>query len=227
VAPHRYLYDESQVQALKLIRLLRERRRLPLPAIGRLLPELLEGSQEEAFRSEAWDSALAGQAQPGAEAQRRVLGSAVRLFVLRGYAEVSVDDIAEDAGVAKGSIYRHFPSKEEVFLAAVDSAVRDAVAQFQAMVRNRGRAVEVDTAAKLLVGLLNPLMPVLFELGARSLQGRPGHPAAARRVLQTLVDGVGEAVTGPLSVRERGAAALRAVMVDGLRAVLPPSGEGG
>jgi AcrR family transcriptional regulator len=222
VAPNRYAYDESHVQALKLIRLLRERRRVPLGAIARLVPELLQGGEEEAFRTEAWDVALAGEVRPGAEAERRVLDAAIELFLRRGYAEVSIDDIAEEAGVAKGSVYRYFPSKEEVFFAAVESAVGDAVHRFETLVGSHGRAVDVDTAAKLLVGLLNPLMPVLFELGARSLQGRPGHPAVARRVLETLVSGIGACVSGPLSERERGAAALQAVMVDGFRAVLPP-----
>src|SRR5712691_7664739 len=57
-APNRFLYDERHVQALRLIRLLRERRGLPLPVIRRVLPDLLGLEQDQAFRPEMWDRAV-------------------------------------------------------------------------------------------------------------------------------------------------------------------------
>src|SRR2546428_11309082 len=54
-APNRFLYDERHVQALRLIPVLRERRRLPPPAIRRILPDLLELEQDHAVRPEIWD----------------------------------------------------------------------------------------------------------------------------------------------------------------------------
>src|SRR5204862_7634587 len=45
-APNRFLYDERHAQALRLIRVLRERRGPPLPLIRRLLPNLLGQEQD-------------------------------------------------------------------------------------------------------------------------------------------------------------------------------------
>lgn len=41
--------------------------------------------------------------------------AARRLFFDRGFKAVTVDDIAEKAGVSKGSIYLCFESKEEIY----------------------------------------------------------------------------------------------------------------
>jgi AcrR family transcriptional regulator len=44
-----------------------------------------------------------------------ILKAARKLFSARGFADTSIDDIAAAAGVAKGAVYHHFESKEEIF----------------------------------------------------------------------------------------------------------------
>ena len=59
----------------------------------------------------------------GAErAQRRddIIDAAVRLFVERGFARVTFDDLREEARVTKRTIYADFADRSEVFLAAVE-----------------------------------------------------------------------------------------------------------
>ena len=51
------------------------------------------------------------------ETRERLLGSARKLFVARGYDETSYDDIARTAGVARQTAFNHFPRKED-FVAA-------------------------------------------------------------------------------------------------------------
>lgn len=41
-----------------------------------------------------------------------IMRAAVRLFVIKGFESTTIKDIARDAGVAEGTLYRHFPSKE-------------------------------------------------------------------------------------------------------------------
>ena len=56
-------------------------------------------------------------------AQRRraeILTVAGRLFAERGLAATDLDRVARELGVGKGTIYRYFHSKEQLFLAAVD-----------------------------------------------------------------------------------------------------------
>ena len=51
--------------------------------------------------------------------RRQILDAAVAVFANKGFTQCRVSDIAEEAGVAKGSIYLHFKSKDELALAAV------------------------------------------------------------------------------------------------------------
>src|SRR5215510_9009481 len=51
------------------------------------------------------------------ERRRQILDAAERLFMGRPEALASMDELAEAAGVAKGTLYLYFPSKEEVLVA--------------------------------------------------------------------------------------------------------------
>jgi AcrR family transcriptional regulator len=51
--------------------------------------------------------------------RERVLNSATRLFSATEFDQVTIDAVAADAGVGKGSVYRQFGSKEELYAAAV------------------------------------------------------------------------------------------------------------
>ncbi len=55
------------------------------------------------------------QAERRAETAGAILAAAEKLFGTRGFAATSIDDIAAKAGVAKGAVYHHFDSKEEIF----------------------------------------------------------------------------------------------------------------
>ena len=44
-----------------------------------------------------------------------IVGAATDLFGRQGYAETTMDSIAAAAGVAKGAVYHHFPTKERLF----------------------------------------------------------------------------------------------------------------
>lgn len=48
------------------------------------------------------------------ETREKIVSSAVQLFVDHGIASTTTREIASHAGVAEGSIYRYFPSKEEL-----------------------------------------------------------------------------------------------------------------
>ena len=53
----------------------------------------------------------------------RILDAAERLLGRFGYRKMTVDDIAAEAGIGKGTVYLSFPSKEEVVLSTVDRIV--------------------------------------------------------------------------------------------------------
>jgi AcrR family transcriptional regulator len=59
-------------------------------------------------------------------AQRRqeILEAAASLFAEHGYAETDTQLLADSLGVGKGTLYRYFPSKSELFLAVADAVMR-------------------------------------------------------------------------------------------------------
>jgi len=52
-----------------------------------------------------------------------ILDAADRLLARYGYKKMTMDDLAQEVGIGKGTIYLHFPSKEEVVLSHVDRIV--------------------------------------------------------------------------------------------------------
>jgi AcrR family transcriptional regulator len=54
-----------------------------------------------------------------ADMRDRITAAALRLFAERGYAGTSMTQLAAEAGMAPGNLYRYFPSKEALFAAVV------------------------------------------------------------------------------------------------------------
>ena len=64
-------------------------------------------------------------ARPRSEAKRsRIIEAAMRHFAENGYHAARVGDIADTLGIAKGSIFQHFGSKDGLFFEVYKSAVR-------------------------------------------------------------------------------------------------------
>jgi AcrR family transcriptional regulator len=58
-----------------------------------------------------------------------ILDAARTIFSRKGYADTAVDDVAEEARIAKGTLYLYFKSKEELYLAALASDLRAMAAE--------------------------------------------------------------------------------------------------
>jgi AcrR family transcriptional regulator len=57
-------------------------------------------------------------------ARRRLLDTATRLFYAEGIRAVGIDRIIAEAGVAKATFYKHFPSKDELVVAYIEEQDR-------------------------------------------------------------------------------------------------------
>lgn len=57
-----------------------------------------------------------------AKKRSQILEAASRIFAARIYHRVTMDEVARSARVGKGTLYRYFPSKEDLYLAIVDEA---------------------------------------------------------------------------------------------------------
>src|SRR5579859_1688694 len=63
----------------------------------------------------------------------KILDATERLLARYGYRKMTMEDIALEAGVAKRTIYLHFPSKEEVALCSIDRVVERLLEELRAI----------------------------------------------------------------------------------------------
>lgn len=66
--------------------------------------------------------------------RRRIMDAMAELTAEKGYEATKIADLVKRAGVARKTLYDNFDGKEEVFLAAFDSAVEEATARVEAAV---------------------------------------------------------------------------------------------
>jgi len=78
------------------------------------------------------------------EKPQQIIEAAVRVFARKGYFNARVSDIAREAGIAAGTIYLYFDTKEEILI----TLFRDKMAGFVETVR-QAIAEEHDAVAKL------------------------------------------------------------------------------
>jgi AcrR family transcriptional regulator len=83
-----------------------------------------------------------------ASRREEILTQAARLFAERGYSATDTQLLAETIGVGKGTVYRYFPSKRELFLAAADRVMRMMRARVDASVEGI-----VDPLERITIGI--------------------------------------------------------------------------
>ncbi|MBI5169994.1 MAG: TetR/AcrR family transcriptional regulator [Candidatus Eisenbacteria bacterium] len=70
----------------------------------------------------------------------RILDAADRLLARDGFRRMTVDGVAREAGVGKGSVYLHFESKEDVALSCIDRMAAGVVAELERLAAGPGGA---------------------------------------------------------------------------------------
>jgi AcrR family transcriptional regulator len=82
------------------------------------------------------------------EARERILDTAYQLFSRRGIRAVGIDEVIERAGVAKATLYRHFPSKDDLVIAFLERREeRWTLAWVEAEAKRRGTTPEQQLLA--------------------------------------------------------------------------------
>jgi AcrR family transcriptional regulator len=66
------------------------------------------------------------------ERRAQLLALGVRVFSERPYDDVSIDELAHEAGVSKGLIYHYFPTKRDYYVAALRETARQLVDEVSA-----------------------------------------------------------------------------------------------
>ena len=82
-----------------------------------------------------------------------ILDATDTLLTKFGYKKMTIDDLAQEVGIGKGSVYLHFSSKEEIGLAHVDRIVERLKVKLR-QIAQRDSAVEVRLRDMLLERVL-------------------------------------------------------------------------
>jgi AcrR family transcriptional regulator len=69
-----------------------------------------------------------------------ILDAIERLLARYGYKKTTMDDLAREAGIGKGTIYLHFSSKEDVALSSIDRVVERVQHKLRAIAGSEGSA---------------------------------------------------------------------------------------
>ena len=98
----------------------------------------------------------------------------MKIFVVNGYSETTMDDIALSAGLSKGAVYHHFSSKRKLFLALIDFWEESFLPKFYQRDYKNLSASKVlkDLAAEILNIFNNKKFIFLAELEIWSLANR-------------------------------------------------------
>jgi len=102
---------------------------------------------------------------------KKILGAAFKEFENKGYYKANVENIAASVGIGKGTVYRHFGNKIELFLSVIVYLVNSAYERF-------GKVESKKSFEETLDAYINQLVQATEEAGRviQSLAGeKPGH----------------------------------------------------
>jgi AcrR family transcriptional regulator len=98
----------------------------------------------------------------GIDKRDRILDAAQHLFVRYGVKRTSIDEVAREAGIAKGTVYLSFKSKAELFAAIADRLCASTLADVQRI------ALETTPLTTRLVGILDRYIGATHRLVVQS-----------------------------------------------------------
>lgn len=73
---------------------------------------------------------------PAAKRREQLLDTAARLFAQHGFAGATTSQIAREAGVTEPIIYRHFTSKQDLFIALIDRTSEETISLWEEELRS-------------------------------------------------------------------------------------------
>jgi AcrR family transcriptional regulator len=139
-----------------------------------------------------------GEAPPGA--RDRILDAADEALATAGFKHMRIEDLARAAGIAKGTVYLSFPSKEEIALACIDRMAGQVLERMKAIAARTAPA-EVRLRKALVERVLARLDyarthsasvdEILSAIRPALLARREAHFAEEARVLAGMLQGPG------------------------------------
>ena len=102
------------------------------------------------------------------ERETLILQAAEEVLMERGYHETSIDEIAARVGIAKGTVYLHFPSKEDLVIAIFERDLQQLLQYIDSTMDSTLTAREKIEAIFDLMhgGIISKRMQLLFSISS-------------------------------------------------------------
>ena len=118
----------------------------------------------------------------GEKRRQELIRIAYRLFVSRGYEQTSVDEIIEEAGIAKGTYYYHFQSKEQMLEEVIGMMLQAEAQKAEAVLRS-----DLPVPEKI-VGVIASIQPERQEQTIDDALHRPENLLMHDKIRRRLFD---------------------------------------
>lgn len=120
----------------------------------------------------------------GERRKQELLKIAYQLFIAKGYDQTSIDEIIDAAGIAKGTYYYYFESKEQTLEAVIDLMIDEETARAKAITE-----MDIPVPEKI-VGIISSLRPEQSEAAIGDALNRPENIVMHEKVNRKLTDRV-------------------------------------
>ena len=118
----------------------------------------------------------------GEKRKTELLQIAYRMFLTKGYENTSVDEIIEEAGIAKGTYYYYFESKEQMLEEVIGMMIDKEAETASAIAKG-----ELPVALKI-VGIIGALRPSKEELPIEDALMQPENALMHRKIRMRIVE---------------------------------------
>jgi len=125
-----------------------------------------------------------------------ILAATDRLLAGNGYKKMTIDDLAAEVGIGKGSVYLHFSSKEEIVLSHIDAIIERLKARLH-QISSKRTTVESRLKEMLIERVIfrfdsvqhytQSLNDLLAKIRPRLLDRRKRHFDEEARIFATLI----------------------------------------
>ncbi len=128
------------------------------------------------------------------ERRNEILDVAERLFAEKGFDHTSTNDILQEIGIARGTLYYHFKSKEDILDAMIDRMTEQLLAKASAIAANG----EIPVLQRLTLTIMS--LNVNNEVGQEVMRQmhRPQNALMHQKMQEKLLRGVDPIITGLL-----------------------------
>lgn len=125
------------------------------------------------------------------ERKNEILDVAERLFGIRGFDHTSTNDILKEVGIARGTLYYHFKSKEDILDAIIDRMTGQMIENAASVINRR----EIPVLERLMMVIL--ALNVNNDLGQEIMVQvhRPQNALMHQKMRERLLTGVNPLIT--------------------------------